>query len=237
MRQQTRHRCDFCGGNAVAFQRGASVCGRCGIDRTTGRSKPSVKSKRMALVGLFSSGLFIKLMLGSVAFAAVGTWAAAAVMAPNPATAPLQTQVTVTEEATATIAESALAGEEPAMTIDEIVAEANEQAAAAHDMATAAKEWADCVSAAAIEHRDGVFDPFDPELACPSKPHPSDFGLGQSQRPDDAGKPDHPTNPEQANDGNKEEAPGAENRPSDEDKEKDEKKVKDAADDGASEDG
>lgn len=235
MRQHAKHRCDFCGGNAVAFQRGASVCGRCGIDRTTGRSNSSVKSKRMALVGLFSSGLFIKMMLGSVAFAAVGTWAAAAVMAPNPATAPPQTQVTVTEEATATIAESVPA-DEAAMTIDEIVADANEQAAAAHEMATAAKEWADCVSAAAIEHRGGAFDPFDPELACPSKPHPSDFGLGLSQRPEDAGKPDHPTSPEQANDGNKEEAPGAENRPSDEDKEKDEKKLKDAAD-GASEDG
>ena len=233
MRQHAKHRCDFCGANAVAFQRGASVCGRCGIDRTTGRSNSSVKSKRMALVGLFSSGLLIKMMLGSVALAAVGTWAAAAVLAPSPATAPPQTQVTVADETTSTIAESVLDGGEAALTIDEIVADANEQAAAAHDMATAAKEWADCVSAAAVEHRDGAFDPFE---SCPPKPHPSDFGLGQSQRPDDAGKPDHPTSPEQANDGNKEEAPGAENRPSDEDKEKDEKKLKDAADDGASED-
>ena len=178
MRQDARHRCDFCGGNAVAFQRGASVCGRCGTDRTTGGSNSPVKSKRMALVGLFSSGLLIKMMLGSVAFAAVGSWAAAAVMAPAPTSTPpvVQTQTTVVDEALAVSGEPALQVE-PAMTIAEIVAEANEQATLAHDMAIAIKKWADCVSEAAIEHRGGAFDPM---LGCPPKPHPSDFGLGQS---------------------------------------------------------
>jgi hypothetical protein len=188
----------------------------------------------MALVGLLSSGLLIKMMLGSVAFAAVGSWAAAAVLAPAPTSTPpvVETQTNVVDEAPAVIGEPALQVE-PAMTIDEIVSEANEQAARAHDMATAVKEWADCVSAAAVEHRGGAFDPKsacqDPDIQLPT------FGLGNSQRPADAGKPDHPAKPEQANVGNKEEAPGAENR--DKDKPKDEKSPEDAADEGDSEDG
>jgi hypothetical protein len=121
------------------------------------------------------------------------------------------------------------------MTIDEIVSEANEQATRAHDLAAQTRKWANCLSDAAIEHRGGAFDP--KSTGCGDKPHPSEFGLGQIQRPDDAGKPDHPAKPEQANDGNKDEAPGAENRPSDADKENDERKPKDAADDGDSEDG
>ena len=214
MRQNAKHRCDFCGGNAVAFQRGASVCARCGTDRTTGRSNSPVKSKRMALVGLFSSGLLIKMMLGSVAFAAVGSWAAAAVMAPAPTSTPpvVQTQMVLVDEAPAVIGEPALQVE-PAMTIDEIVSNANEQAALAHRMAANIQKWADCVSAAAIEHRGGAFDP--KSLDCPDKPLPSEFGLGVSQRPDDAGKPDH------SNDGNKDNAPGAENRSSEANRDKD----------------
>ena len=223
MRQDARHRCDFCGGNAVAFQRGASVCGRCGTDRTIGRSHAPVKPKRMALVGLFSSGLLIKMMLGSVAFAAVGSWAAAAVMAPTPATVPaFQTQTTVSEEAPAEVGYCSLL-EDPAVTIDEIVSEANEQAALAHEMATDIKTWADCVSGAAIEHRGEAFNP---KLACEHlEVRGPPFGLGESQRPDHAGKPDH------GNDGNKDEAPGAENRLSNENRDRDdEKKPKDAAD-------
>ena len=220
MRQDARHRCDFCGGNAVAFQRGASVCGRCGTDRTTGGSNSPVKSKRMALVGLFSSGLLIKMMLGSVAFAAVGSWAAAAVMAPAPTSTPpvVQTQTTVVDESPAVTGEPALQVE-PAMTIAEIVSDANEQAAAAHEMAAKIQKWANCIANAAINHRGKAFDP---KSACeyPDIQEPT-FGFGNSHPPADAGNPDHPAKPEQANNGNKDEAPGAENRPSDKGGDKD----------------
>ena len=211
MRQNAKHRCDFCGGNAVAFQRGASVCARCGTDRTTGRSNSPVKSKRMALVGLFSSGLLIKMMLGSVAFAAVGSWAAAAVMAPAPtSTLPVvQTQMVLVDEAPAVIGEHALQVE-PAMTIDEIVSNANEQAALAHEIAAKTRAWADCITAAAINNRGRAANP---QSQCEDLKPP--FGLGQSQRPDDAGKPDH------SNDGNKDNAPGAENRSSEANRDKD----------------
>ena len=217
MRQNAKHRCDFCGGSAVAFQRGASVCARCGTDRTTGRSNAPVKSKRMALVGLFSSGLLIKMMLGSVALAAVGSWAASAVLAPAPTSTPpvVQTQTTVVDEAPAVIDEPALQVER-AMTIDEIVSEANEQAALAHEIAAKTRAWADCISMAAIEYRGRAGDP---QSRCEDLKPP--FGLGQSQRPDDAGNPDHPAKPEHANDGNKDEAPGAKNRPSDKGGDKD----------------
>ena len=211
MRQNAKHRCDFCGGNAVAFQRGASVCARCGTDRTTGRSNSPVKSKRMALVGLFSSGLLIKMMLGSVAFAAVGSWAAAAVMAPAPTSTPpvVQTQMVLVDEAPAVIGEPALQVE-PAMTIDEIVSNANEQAALAHEIAAKTRAWADCITAAAINNRGRAANP---QSQCEDLKPP--FGLGQSQRPDDAGKPDH------SNDGNKDNAPGAENRSSEANRDKD----------------
>lgn len=163
----------------------------------------------MALVGVFSSGLLIKMMLGSVALAAVGSWAAASVMIPGSlATPPVDgTQVAVIDETPA--ADRPAPQEERAMTIEEIVSEANDQAARAHELAAQAKAWANCVSEAAIAHRGEAFDP---RSNCPNEPQPP-FGLGQSQRPEDAGKPDHAATPEPGSNGSKDNAPGAVNRP------------------------
>ena len=193
MRTSAHERCDFCGGIAVAFQRGASVCGRCGIKRTLDHSGSPMRSRRMVLVGLFSSGLLAKLMLGSVALAAVGSWAAATVMAPPPPivispTAPVAEATTST-----TVAEGSALKDPPAVSVEEAVSAAEDQAAKAHEFAAATQTWANCVSSAAIAHRGGEFSPWE---ECPDHPRLSDFGLGDGQ-----GRPDLP--------------PGWENKPED----------------------
>ena len=192
MRSSANERCDFCGETAVAFQRGASVCGRCGIHRTLDRSGSPMRSRRIALVGLFSSGLLAKLMLGSVALAAVGSWAAATVMAPPPPivlspTAPVAEATTST-----TVAEGPALKDAPAVSVEEAVSAAEDQAAKAHDFAAATQEWADCVSTAAIAHSGGEFSPWE---EC-RHPRLSDFGMDGGQ-----GRPDVP--------------PGWENKPED----------------------
>ena len=199
MRTSANERCDFCGEIAVAFQRGASVCGRCGIQRTLDHSSSPMRSRRMVLVGLFSSGLLVKLMLGAVALAAVGSWAAATVMAPPPPivispTAPVAEATTST-----TVAEGPALRDPPAASVEEVVSAAEDQAAKAHEFATATQNWANCVSTKAILHRGGEFSPWE---ACPGHPRLSDFGLSEGQgRPDiPPGWQNKPEDPSQASD-------------------------------------
>ncbi len=184
MRTSANERCDFCGETAVAFQRGASVCGRCGIERTLDHSGSPMRSRRMALVGLFSSGLLVKLMLGSVALAAVGSWAAATVMAPPPPIV-ISPPASVSEVISATtVVEVPARSDEPAISVEEVVSAAKDQAAKAHEFAAATQDWANCVSDAAISHRGGAFRPWGVRTDCPY-PRPSDFGIGQGQGPPD----------------------------------------------------
>ena len=199
MRSSANERCDFCGETAVAFQRGASVCGRCGIHRTLDRSGSPMRSRRIALVGLFSSGLLAKLMLGSVALAAVGSWAAATAMAP-PTPVVISPAAPVAEATTSTtVAEGPALRDAPAASVEEVLSAAEDQAANALEFATATQTWADCVSNAAILHRGGEFSPWD---ACHEYPRPSDFRLGEGQgRPDiPPGRENKPEDPSQASD-------------------------------------
>ncbi len=57
-------RCDFCGKAAVAYQHGSRVCGACGVARTLDSGPRRLHSRRATVIGLLSSGLLIKIMVG-----------------------------------------------------------------------------------------------------------------------------------------------------------------------------
>lgn len=189
MRSNVSERCDFCGGRAVAYQRGSRVCGQCGTRRTLNEPAPPRRTRRMAIIGLFSSGLLFKMMLGYVALAAVGGWVANTVFAPPP---PIVTSHSGDETSSTTLAggsavesrEAPLGAAAQAMSMEELVSVAAEEATRAHEFAAATQEWANCVSASAIAHRGGEFSPWD---VCPGHPQLSDFGLGEG-----LGRPDSP---------------------------------------------
>jgi hypothetical protein len=174
------------------------------------------RRKRAALFGLLSSGLVVKLFVGAVAVAAVGSVAASAVrtdaVPPPVATTVVHRSTTLatTPDATA----SSDAGNTPAPPVAPATADdVDSQVAAAHEYAAAIQEWADCVSREASAHSGG---PFDPHEACPFKPMLGKYGLDE---PDNGTVPpghdlDGPGNsenaPGQSDDGpgNSENAPG-----------------------------
>lgn len=182
MKADSTDRCDFCGGKAVAFQHGASVCGQCGIRRTLGENPvilPQRRPRHVALVGALSSGMLVKVMMGSVALAAVGSVAAASLF-PTEQNVPPQPAVVESSTTTAVhTSPAALTDDE----IDDLVTEALSQAGRAHEHAAAVQEWAECVSSHAAEHRG---ESTNPQEACGDKPRPSDFGLANenSNRPE-----------------------------------------------------
>lgn len=211
MRSTPMERCDFCSEKAVAYQNGATVCGRCGVHRTFGHDVTT--SKRVGLIGLFSSGLLAKAMLGSVALAAVGGWAATSALSPPPNShAPPPALIEHTSEETI-VELPPVSIEQPTPTLDEVASTARDQAEKAHELAEAAQTWADCVSDLATEHRGG---PFDPKAACGERPTPSDFGLGNGRGSTDAAatSSERKTKPEQTGNGQNDQGSGRENRPS-----------------------
>ncbi|MDF1596002.1 MAG: hypothetical protein P1T08_07895 [Acidimicrobiia bacterium] len=178
MKTITTERCEFCNGQAVAYQRGALVCGRCGVRRTFGNGPitiPPPRRRRTAVIGIFSSGLVIKLMMGSVALAAVGGFASASVVpAPNPFAGE-------TESTVAGVQIDAPGDQIDApstdLTFDEMIAlvsSAQSQAVSARELAAAAQEWADCVSDYAKGYHEEGLNPTD---VCGPHPRPSQFGL------------------------------------------------------------
>ena len=180
MRDRSTERCEFCGGQAVAFQHGARVCGRCGTRRTLGESPVILphRPRRAAFIGVLSSGLLLKLMMGSVALAAVGGFAAVSIFPtsgfttnpPDSTVAETTTTVATTSNSTADGNSAVTEGE-----LDEMVLEARSQADNAHELATAARDWANCVSDFAQEHRgEGLH----PQELCGEHPRPSEYGLG-----------------------------------------------------------
>lgn len=205
MRSKVGERCDFCGGKAVAYQHGSRVCGQCGTRRTLNELDPPRRTRRAAVIGVLSSGLLFKMMLGSVALAAVGGWVANSAFAP-----PSQIATSDSGEATSS---TTLAGgpagvtreapDEAAvhiMSMDELLSIAADEAMRAHEFAAATREWADCVSASAIANRGTGFSPWE---ACPDHPQLSDFGLAEDDgRPDSApGGANKPERPGGANSG------------------------------------
>ena len=205
MRSTTIERCDFCSERAVAYQNGATVCGKCGVRRTFGHDVTT--SKRIGLIGLLSSGLLAKAMLGSVALAAVGGWAATSALSQPPGS---QTPPPVPVER---ISEDTLRNTivELSPALDEVLTTAQDQVEKAHDLAEASQTWADCVSDLAAAHRGG---PFDPKSACGERPTPSDFGLGNGRGSTDiaATNSERKVKPEKGQNGR---APGLGNRPPD----------------------
>jgi hypothetical protein len=179
MTANTTERCEFCSKQAIAYQCGALVCGRCGVRRTLGNGPitiPSPRRRRTAVIGLFSSGLVIKLMMGSVALAAVGGFASASVVpatnrsagATEPTVACLQLDAPLDQ----------IGAPSSSLTFDEmtaLVSSAQNQAVSAHELATASQEWANCVSDCAEGHHG---EGLNPNEVCGPYPRPAQFGLG-----------------------------------------------------------
>jgi hypothetical protein len=164
-------RCDFCGRAAVAYQHGSRVCGACGVARTLNSGTRSLRSRRAALIGLLSSGLLIRIMIGSIAVAAVGGWAASTSRVPD--SLPVVSSTIGADPTTQT----SQAIQEPAEpTVDDILDTAREQAEHAQGLADASRAWADCVSRWARMHSG---ERFDPREVCGERPDPSDFGIGK----------------------------------------------------------
>ena len=210
MRDRSTERCEFCGGQAVAFQHGARVCGRCGTRRTLGDSPVILprRSRRAAFISLLSSGLLLKLMMGSVALAAVTGLAAVSVL-PSNNVAPGSSDSTVTESTMTDANTSGVEGPGDSVLtegeLDEIVIEARNQAESAGELADAAKDWANCVADFAQEHRgEGIH----PQEICGDHPRPSEYGLGNENGNRGLGLSDHSEGNPGENRGNSADASG-----------------------------
>ncbi len=179
----TTERCEFCSGQAIAYQRGALVCGRCGVRRTLGDGPikiPPPRRRRTAVIGFFTSGLVIKLMMGSVALAAVGGFASASVVPADRSAGEMEPTVAGVQ---LDAPRDQIGAPAPDLTFDEmtsLVSSAQNQAVSAHKLATAAQEWADCVSDYAKGHHG---EGLNPKEVCGPHPRPSQFGLGDDDEP------------------------------------------------------
>ena len=210
MRDRPTERCEFCGGQAVAFQHGARVCGRCGTRRTLGESPVILprRSRRTAFISLLTSGLLLKLMMGSVALAAVTGLAAVSVL-PSNNVAPGSSNSAVTAATTTDPTTSGGEGSGDSVLtegeLDEIVTEARNQAESAGELADAVKAWANCVAGFAQEHRgEGIH----PQEICGEHPRPSEYGLGNENGNRGFGLSDHDDGIPGENRGNSADAPG-----------------------------
>jgi hypothetical protein len=152
--------------------------------------------------------MLLKLMMGSVALAAVTGLAAASVL-PSNNVAPGPSDSTVTEATTTDPTTSGV--EEPGDSVltegelDEMVVEARNQAESAGKLADAAKGWANCVADFAQEHRgEGIH----PQEICGEHPRPSEYGLGNENGNRGMGPSDHSEGNPGENQGNSADAPG-----------------------------
>lgn len=163
--------------------------------------------RRLSLAGL-TSGLAVKMMIGTAALAAVGGGAAAAT---GTLPAPIQSVVAgavgyvgidlpdpgATSAITVAIEDGEEATENPAA---DNKAHAEEQKVRAAAYKAAVREWNDCVHTAARNNPRGVA--FDPATACPDHPRPDEFGLpGRrvgADKDKETGPPDHSNAPDKA---------------------------------------
>ncbi len=170
-------RCVLCGEAAAVRVRGTSFCAACGLGQySNSASSPRRlrrRSRRAAFLAVFSSGLFVKVLLGAVALAAVGG-AAAATVIDNEVSEPRSPGIVADQTIPTTIPETAAAGSAVvALTTTDSVASPTVDAAVAEYVA-AVRAWADCISGAASTH---IGTGFDPDIVCPDTPYPGDFGL------------------------------------------------------------
>jgi hypothetical protein len=178
-------RCEVCNAEADARMRGMTLCARCALERVTAHrngsaswdAAPQRRGRRVAFLGLFTSGFLAKMLLGGAALAAAGA-VVATVAAPDPA--PSSPDPTTTTDAVVTATTSTvvtdLLPDDPTTTLPATLPEtAAAQAASAHDLVTAVQAWADCVAAAASAQGEG---PLDFKVSCGPAPSPADYGLG-----------------------------------------------------------
>lgn len=159
-------RCEFCGDPAVAFQRDSLVCAQCGTQRTLGQDPASTSGRtarrRGATFGVISSGLVVKLILGTAAFAAVGSFATSVVL-PTSLDSPDTTEVGVLNPGTQTTSTDGEASPYRGFISDEqisnLIEAAQSQADEAREHAETAQAWADCISSYAREHPDDQLNP------------------------------------------------------------------------------
>ncbi len=173
MKTDRRLRCDFCANKAVAYQHGSRVCGACGIQRTLNSPEPGRRSRRMTMIGVLSSGMLVRLMIGSIAVAAVGGWAAST--SPRSDAVPSSSTL-ISVESIAETTGSTMSPEPVQEDVDDLVSNARAQADNAQGLADASKAWANCVSKWAKIHSG---DQFDPREVCGDRPDPSDYGIGE----------------------------------------------------------
>ena len=200
--------CVLCNAAAAVRVTGTSFCASCGLQQYSdgtlaaqAHAPANNRSHRAALIGLFSSGFLLKMLLGAVALATVGGVTASLQTDPVVASAgPPPTVVTrapVTSVVEATV-------ESNTDDSSELIAAANEQAAAAHEYVDAIQAWANCVSEAASAHSGG---PFDPGAVCDDRPTPADFGIPGHDE-DGPGESENAPGREEDGPGKSEDAPG-----------------------------
>lgn len=140
--------------------------------RTLDSGPRRLHPRRAALIGLLSSGLLIKIMVGSIAVAAVGGWAASTAHTSDPPPPVLGIDLRTTD--------STLMQEPAEPTVDEILDTAREQAEHAQGLTDASR--ADCVSRWAKMHSG---ERLDPREVRGERPDPSDFGIGKPPAAED----------------------------------------------------
>ena len=162
MNRNGPERCKSCSAPAAVRMQGISLCARCGLERSSGGT--SRVSRRMALLGILSSGFLAKMVLGAVAVAAVG---GVVVSGNGNAGAPPATTATA-QTLLQTQAPVLAADLVPSISADDALVER------VYEYADAVQRWGDCVSAAAREHSGG---PFDPKATCGATPDATEHGL------------------------------------------------------------
>ena len=221
---ESNERCVLCREQAVVRVRGTSFCASCGLSQYEigGAESPTTRRSRRAIVAFFTSGIFIKGLLGAVAVAAVGGAAATSVR-DDPTAASAAPETTAVTRVVPTTVEPPV---EPPVERAAIVSITKttvgppaqlEIVDAVARYVVAVEAWADCVSETEAQSTEA----FDPEQECPGKPEPGDSGLagGSGDDPDTAATEagdveDGPGNSEDApghdedGPGNSEDAPG-----------------------------
>ncbi len=176
--------CVICGAGAAVRVAGTSFCASCGLHQYSSGglapgavSLPGPRSHRAAIVGIFSSGFLLKMLMGAVALATVGGVTAslqsdpvAASSSPPPAAATVVPNLVPSTIAAVVPIDSDT--EVPDAVVDPT--RGSDQVAAAHEYVAAVQAWADCVSEAASTHSRGTFDPV---AVCEKPSTPADFDI------------------------------------------------------------
>ena len=160
MNRNRPERCKDCGAPAAVRMQGVSVCGRCGLERSSRGTNHM--SWRTALLGILSSGFLAKMLLGAVAVAAFGG-VAVSLPADAPEAPPASAQTLLQTDAP--FVETDLV--QPVLADDALLERV-------HAYVASVQEWGDCVSEAARDHSG---ERFDPKEACGDTPIAATHGL------------------------------------------------------------